>query len=205
MSTFQLNTGSYWGNGTTSVGSTGRYGSRVASSTQINRISRDITSGYSNDLSIVNKYLEKGETDKAIDLYQDIISDAKTTALNYGYSLTDSQIESILNNAYSGVTGTSMTSAVTENTSSSFMTGFKEGLPLVGLLFNGTSEDEALAEMSGESVSVKDKVKEYGGAIASGAACGAAIGSFVPVLGTGIGAAIGGAVGATQTLLKDLF
>ncbi len=199
MGTFQLNTGSYWGNGTAAIGGyNGGFGNRVASSTQINRVSRDIAAGYNNDLTIVNEYLQKGETDKALELYENIINDAKTTAMNYGYSLTDSQISSILNNAYSKTTGTSMTTAASENTSSSFMTGVKSGIPIIGLFANGTSDDEALAKLSGTKVSAKDKVKEYAGAIATGAAVGSCF-SFP------VGTIIGGAVGAAQTFLKDIF
>lgn len=199
MGTFQLNTGSYWGNGTAAIGGyNGGFGNRVASSTQINRVSRDIAAGYNNDLTIVNEYLQKGETDKALELYENIINDAKTTAMNYGYSLTDSQISSILNNAYSKTTGASMTTAASENTSSSFMTGVKSGIPIIGLFTNGTSDDEALAKLSGTQVSAKDKVKEYAGAIAAGAACGA------PFCWP-IGMVVGGAVGAAQTFLKDIF
>ena len=199
MGTFQLNTGSYWGNGKAAIGGyNGGFGNRVASSTQINRVSRDIAAGYNNDLTIVNEYLQKGETDKALELYENIINDAKTTAMNYGYSLTDSQISSILNNAYSKTTGTSMTTAASENTSSSFMTGVKSGIPIIGLFTNGTSDDEALAKLSGTQVSAKDKVKEYAGAIATGAAVGSCFG--FPV-----GTIVGGAVGAAQTFLKDIF
>jgi hypothetical protein len=199
--TFNLNTGTYWGNGVTKAvaGYNGGYGNRNASGVQLNRISRDIATGYSSDLSIVSAYLQKGETDKAIDLYQDIVMDAKTTALNYGYSLTDSQIESILNNAYGNLTGVSMNQDVSDNTSGSFMTGIKQGIPILGLFVNGTSSDEALAEMSGGKTSVKDKVVEYGGAMATGAAIGTAIGGFP------IGTAVGAGVGAVQTFLKDLF
>ena len=199
--TFNLNTGTYWGDGTTKAvaGYNGGCGNRNASSTQLNRISRDIATGYSSDLSIVSAYLQKGETDKAIDLYQDIIMDAKATAMDYGYSLTDSQIESILNNAYGNLTGVSMNQDVSDNTSGSFMTGLKQGIPLLGLLSNGTSSDEALAEMSGGKASVKDKVVEYGGAMASGAAIGTAIGGFP------VGTAVGAGLGALQTLVKDIF
>ena len=207
--TFTLNTGSYWGNGTTAVAGGYNGGSRYTSSTQINRFSRDNTASLENDLSIVSAYMQKGETDKALSLYNDLLDDVVSQSQNSGYTISKAQAASILNNAYANVSGASMVQSISDNTSGSFTTGFKSGIPLIGLFTNGTSDDEAMAKTSGQPVSVKDKVAEYGGAITSGAATGAAIGTAIGgwAFGTGtiIGAAIGGAVGAVQTFIKDIF
>ena len=206
-----LNTGSYFGSGYVSSGySSGIAGSsRPASYTNINRVSTNIASGYSADFEIIAQYMKKGETDKALRLYEALFDDAQATANLYGYTLSDSEVESILNAAYQKTTGTTMTSAVTKNTSGAFMSGMAQGLPIVGLFMNGTNEDEALSTLSGEKNSTNSEAKEYIGAALSGAATGAAIGtalgSWTLGAATIVGGIVGGAVGLAQTFLKDLF
>ena len=73
MTTFNLgattlNTGSYFGSGYSSVGTYGTSGNRVASSTNLQRVSRDIAQGYNSDLEVINLYLQQGDTDKALAL-----------------------------------------------------------------------------------------------------------------------------------------
>ena len=41
------------------------------------------------------------------------------------------------------------------------MTGFKQAIPIIGLFCNDTSEAEALAKLTGEEVSFKDKALEF--------------------------------------------
>ena len=196
-----LNTGNYYGNGYTgSAGSTSAYsyGNREASSTNIKRVSGNIASGYASDFEIISSYMKRGETDKALALYESLFEEVKETATNYGYNLSDSQIETILSNGYAGVTGSSITGAIEKNTCGALMTGVLEGIPVIGLFMNGTSEQEGMAQLSGEKTSAKDKVKEYIGAAASGAAIGSIV-SFP------VGTIIGGAVGIGQAIIKDLF
>lgn len=196
-----LNTGSYYGNGytgSTTSSSPYSYGNREASSTNIKRVSGNIASGYASDYEIIASYMKRGETDKALALYGSLFEEVKETATNYGYNLSDSQIETILSNGYAGVTGTTIAGSLEKNTAGAFFTGALEGIPVIGLFMNGTSEQEAMAQLSGEKPSFKDKVKEYVGAVIPGAAAGGVIGGIA-------GAIIGGAIGLGQAIIKDKF
>ena len=197
-----LNSGSYYGSGY----SGGFSGNRVASSTNINRVSRDIASGYSQDLELIQTYLKEGKTEQAFDMYNGLFEDVKYSASNYGYSLTDSNVETILNNAYVAATGSTLLDSVNKTTASPFLSGLAQGVPVVGWIFaNGVTTAEATSQLADQNTNWKDKVAEYTGAAMSGAASGAIIGSFIPVIGTGIGAGIGAVAGCVSTLLKDLF
>ena len=211
MTTFNLgattlNTGSYFGSGYSSVGTYGTSGNRVASSTNLQRVSRDIAQGYNSDLEVINLYLQQGDTDKALALYESLIDDVKLTADDYGYVLSDGQISSILNQSYANTTGQSFTSSAVDSAHSPFVTGLMEGIPIIGLMARGNSDAETLSKVTGTETRVVDKISEYAGSIASSAAVGAAIGTFVPipVISTGVGAIIGGAVGLGQAVLKDI-
>lgn len=153
--------GNYYGSGSTSSGTYGR--TRSASSANFNTMSRNIASGYSSDMEIIQKYLEDGKTDKAIEMYESLFDDVKETTSNYNYELTDSEIKSILKNAYQSSTGYSILDSIEDNTSSSFWTGFKQSIPIFGLFCNDTSEAEAVAKLSGQEVSTKDKVAKFAG------------------------------------------
>ena len=152
--------GSYYGSGSKSTGATiGR--TRSASSANFNTMARNVASGYSSDIEIIQSYLEDGKTDKAIQMYESLFEDVKATTDNYNYDLTDAEIKSILKSAYEGSTGSSMVNSIKENTSNSFMTGFKQNIPIIGLFTNDTSEAEAIAELTGQEVFFKDKALEF--------------------------------------------
>lgn len=214
MSTFNfagvdstLNLGSYNG-GTTSVSSSGSSVTRNASNVNLTRVSRDLAAGYSQNIAIIEQYINGGDISKAMEIYNNMYDEAQVTANNYGYSLTDSQIASIIDSAYSQQTGETFTSSVSTAGKGSFATGVLEGIPLVGLLANSYSNAEALSEVSGTETKWTEKFKEAAGAFTSGAATGAAIGSLPffggPGLGTAIGAVVGGVVGFGQSLLKQV-
>ncbi len=195
-----LNTGNYYGGGYTTGGYS--YGNRVASSTNLNRVSRDITSGYSSDLEIINSYFKQGKTDKALRLYESLFDDVKTTAKNYGYSLSDAQVQTILNNAYSASTGSTLLTTVEDTTLSPFWTGVKEGIPIFGWFANSTSNIEARDQIAGEQTDFKDKFAEAAGSVISNACTLGAIGLFGGPVVAGIAAAAGAVVGIVKTILK---
>ncbi len=196
--TSTLNTGSY-NDGVTTVsgGSSSRV--RNASSTNLNRVSRDLSAGYSQQMQLVQQYLANGDISQAMAIYEQMAADAKTTAQNYGYKLTDSQISSIIDSAYGKQTGETFTGAVSSSGKGSFLTGLLQGIPLVGLFANSYSNAEALAEVSGNEANWKEKAKEYGGSILSGAAAGFLLSGCNP-----LGAIAGGVAGLGQNLLKGL-
>ena len=169
MTGLNIGTGTYFGDGTYGSGTTntgsGFRQTRAASSVNINTMSRNIAAGYSSDIELIQKYLEDGKTDKAIEKYGSLFKDVKTTAGNYNYSLTDSEIQSILKNAYEGSTGVSIVESIEANTSGSFWTGFKQSIPIIGWFCNETSEAEALAKLAGDEVTTKDKALEFAGGV----------------------------------------
>lgn len=207
MTTLALNTGTYFGNGSTNsygyrTGSAGR----VASSTKLNRIAKDVSAGYASQIGAIEGYLAAGKTDKAIDLYNKLLLEIAVTADGYGYELTDGQKESILTTAFKYTTDETFEGNIQSSTSSAFVTGLKEGLPVVGLFVESTSSEEALAKDAGIEPDLKDKVKEAAGALASGAASGAAIGTALGGwsfgIGTAIGAIVGGGIGIARTFFE---
>ena len=155
---------SYYGFGT-ATGTAGVNGyKRATTSSNFKTMSRNIAAGYSSDIEIIQKYLEDGKTDKAIEKYESLMDDIKTTTSgNYNFSMTDSEIESILKSAYEATTGTSMLDSIETNTCGSFMTGLKQSIPIFGLFCNDTSEAEAIARLTGDEVSWKDTVLEIAG------------------------------------------
>ena len=155
--------------------------------------------------SSMNIYIKKGEIDKALKLYDEVLEDARETASAYGYELSDGQISSSLTSSYQNITGLSLKDSINKNTSGSFVQGLKEGVPIIGWFFaKDTTQDEALAKLSGNTTSFKDKAKEVIGGTISGAATGAAVGllPFGP-LGVVSGAIIGGVSGALSVIVKD--
>lgn len=152
-----INTGSYYGTGYSSTSSGSLTRTRSASSANFRTMSRNIAAGYSSDIEIIQKYMEDGKVDKALDKYEALFDDIKTTTGNYNYQLTDAEVESILKTAYQSQTGTSLVSAIEDNTSGSFWTGFKQSIPIIGFFVNGTSEAEALARLSGDELKLTDK------------------------------------------------
>ena len=201
-----LNTGSYFGSGYSSVGGYSATGNRVASSMNLQRVSRDIAQGYNSDLEVINLYLQQGDTSKALALYESLMDDVKESTDGYGYQLSDGQITSILNQAYANATGQSFTASAVEGAHSPFVTGLLEGIPIIGLLNRGSSDAETLSKVTGTETRFVDKVAEYAGSAIPGAAVGAAVCTMVPIPGVGtvLGGVIGGAVGVGQAILKDL-
>ena len=166
MSLLNIGTGTYYGDGSygsTLTGTSGTGYTRATSSTNFRTMSNNIASGYSSDIEIIQKYLKDGKTDKAIEKYESLFEDIKTTTGNYRYSLTDSEIESILSTSYQNITGTSIVDAIEKNTCGSFLTGLKQSIPIFGLFCNDVSEAEAIAKISGDEVSLKDRALELAG------------------------------------------
>ena len=204
-----LNTGNYYGSGYTSGGYGYGGAGRVASSQTYRRMGINSASGYSADFELIQKYMKNGQVDKAMKLYQSLFDDIQQSTSGYGYTMNDSEVQSVLKSAYESATGTSMISSIEKNTDGAFVSGLFQGLPIVGLFACDTTEQEALATYANDKVSFKDKLKEYGGALLSGlgtgAAAGAAIGAFGGPIGAVGGAAIGAVIGIGQTALKDIF
>ena len=206
---YGLNTGTYFGSGYTSTGYS--YGNRVASSTNLNRVSRDIAQGYNQNMQVIDLYLKQGNINQALAAYDSLFDNAKLTAQGYGYELTDGQISSILNQAYYNTTGNSFINSINEETHSPFVTGLIEGVPVIGWIFGQSHSDaEALAKTTGTKTDAKAKIAEYAGAAIPGAAalgvaikCGAKVGLLTghPITGALVGAAIGVGVAIVKGII----
>lgn len=199
-----LNLGTYNGGYTSVNGSSAR--TRNASSVNISRVSRDLSAGYSQNIDIIQKYLQNGDIAQAMQIYEQMSEEAKVTAQNYGYTLTDSQISSMVDNAYGNRTGSSFVQAATQDAKSPFVAGLLQGIPLVGLFAQSYSDAEALSKVTGIETRGVDKAAEYAGSALSGAAVGAVIGQFaipIPGVGAAIGGVVGGIVGLFQNKAKE--
>ncbi len=189
----------------------GRYNhyNTAASSANLNRISNDIASGSSSDINIINLSMKQGNIDEALAKYEELFGDVRESAADYGYELSDGQISSIVEKAYVRETGTSLTGSIEKNTSNPFVTGLKNGIPIVGWFFGQhDSNADALAKLSGTKAPAKATAAECTGGAISGAAFGAGIGLGTAALvvakagtagavlfGTAKGAAAGSAAG----------
>ncbi len=202
-----LNTGTYFGGGysNTNTGATSAYNNRVASSTNLNRVSRDIAQGYNQDMQIIALYMQQGNVQQALTLYDSLFDSIKDTADGYGYELSDGQITSILNQAYANATGSSFVSSINKETHSPFITGLIEGIPVVGWFLNGSSDAEAISKVAGTKTRFIDKAAEVAGGLVTGIAGGAAAGAAIGAIGGPIGAVGGAVVGGVASVLKCIF
>ena len=198
----------YFGDRYSSSGSSGSYGysgtNHVASSANLNRVSRDIAQGYNQNMQIIDLYMQQGNVNQALKMYDSLFDSVKGTAEGYGYNLSDGQITSILNQAYANATGNSFVASVDKETHSPFLTGLLEGIPIVGLFVNGKSNAEALSKVAGTKTRFADKLAEWAGTLAAPIAAGAAIGACCAGVGAVPGALIGGAYGIVSGTLKCL-
>lgn len=204
-----LNLGSYYGDGSMGGGYSGSGYNQVVSASNIRSMSRNTGAGYEQQMHIIEKYIKHGEIDKALDKYNSLFDEIKSTNTYGNKTITDSQVTTIMSNAYQNATGTEITDALDKKTSSPFASGLLQGIPIIGMFCQDTTSAEAYAKLDNDKVSAKDKAFEYAGAMSSAAATGAAIGTAVGGwafgAGTVIGAAIGAGVGFVQTFLKDIF
>ena len=195
----------------------GTYGNyneyQAPSSLVFDTIANNIATQYSSSIDTVRIYMEQGNIDEALSQYNEIFDDAKQTAEQYGYTFNDRQISSIVEKAYTRETGTTLTGSIEKNTSNPFVTGLKNGVPVIGWFFGQSNSDaDALAKLSGTNAPAKATAAECVGGILSGAASGAAIGAGLGLCGgplaplTSTAGAIGGAIiGAIGGLLRGLF
>lgn len=191
----------------------------TASSGRLNTIKRDAKANFASEFEDMEYYIENNQYAKAVEIYNDVKAQMPSFCENYNVDIEESAYKTILDEAFQKATGKKITSSIQDTTSNSFWTGVKEGLPFIGWLCNGMTEQEAISEFRGEEVSTKEKVKEGLGAGLSGAVvgagavagvsvagamlAGAAIGSSIPVAGTIIGAVIGAGIGLAQCFTKN--
>lgn len=180
------------------------FGTRtVATSAKITRMAKDIASGYSSDMEIIEEYFRQGNVDSAMNLRESVVGEVSNTLKEYGYTLSDGQIQSILDEAYARQNGETVLQSVSNNTNSSFMTGVKQAIPIFGIFANSTSTAEATAELSGQPTNGKEAGKEgigkYGTSI--GLLAGGALLFSVPIVGPALLAA--GGLSLAQNLLRD--
>ena len=141
---------------------------RVASSANLNRVSKDLSEGYGSDIDVMSDNFNEGNTTQALKLYQELFENAKDTAMDYGYELTDSQIRSSIDKAFQNRTGMKLTDEISAHGTSSFITGLLEGIPILGWFgANANSKAEARATVQGRQVGGLETAKEVAGATVS--------------------------------------
>ena len=171
---------------------------------------RDVAQGYSSDLGIIEYYLRTGDIDSAMKLKESVFGDiSNTLAEEYNFHVSDAQIQSMLDQAYSSINSESLLETVEQNTNGSFITGLKESVPILGLLANGNSRAETVAKLSGTEASFKEKAKEGAGMYIPGAlavAGGAAALIFGPeILAVAAGVTLGaGIVSIGQNIIRSI-
>lgn len=202
-----LNTGSYYGNGGV-TGSTGSsyYGSKQkqASVSSLNNLSKINASSYASTYNQISMYLQDGETEKALELWEQLKDDVATSyaSTNNNWYMDDGTIETQLENGFYATTGTTFESGLESEFTNSLKKSLFAGL---GTLFSDDcSKEEYLAAKTGSDLTTKAKAKgilgAFCGGAASGAATGAGIGACVgtlpaPVFGTSVGAFAGAIIG----------
>lgn len=173
-------------NGSNSSQGSGTY-RRALSSANINRIATDWEAGYSPNISRINLYIEQGYIDEALREYNSLFSEVEKNAKLYNSEIDDSQIASAIAKAYQRQTGKSITEKIDECTSSPFVTGLKNGIPILHLFSDVDSNADTLAKLSGTEAPKKATRDECIGGAISGTISGAAVGAGV---GVGLGSAL---------------
>ncbi len=179
-----------WSDSTTSSYSRSKY----ASQSNIRRMSGDITAGYSYEIEKIKKYADMGNMDKAIEKYHSLFDKVKATASDYNYTLSDSQVKSILDNAYYNITKEGVTDGLTKGTEDPFTTGLIQTiLPIAGFFTHTNSRNEILSKLDKEEVSNDARAAENWGrgvGIAANTAIPIVVGLLTthPVIGFTVGA-----------------
>ncbi len=191
----KVNTGVYFGSGSSYKTSGNVFSNntvRTASNINIDRMARDMASGYKKDIGDIEKYLSFGDKAQALEMYEDLFNEVKKSANDYNYELSDGQITSILDEAYMNTTGQSFSDKAIEGTKSPFVTGLLEGVPIFGCFANSYSNKEAMSKVSKEPLRGVDRNMETIGSCVSGALSGALSGGLAGiVIGARAGAAFG--------------
>ena len=213
VSMIPINSGTYYGDGYSSG-----YGSgytRQITSYDMQRTSKYAASNYDYDLSEFANYLKEGKTTQALEIYDETIEAMREYSNVNNRTFDESQVRSLFDSACEQAIGYDLSTAVAKYTDSSFTTGLKEGIPIIGWVFeDGTSNEEARAQIRGdESVSLKESAKELlGSATSSAITCaipgigfmikGALTGSAVGPAGAIIGGVVGAVAGVVAFLAK---
>ena len=161
--TLGLNLGSVYGGGYSNAYTTG-YSTNGAGTPftgnvyQLQRQGQYCASAKDSDYENVLYYLQKGEIQTALDMFEEIKQE-------YG--------ESAANKGFKNVAGMTMTDAIQKNCAGSFGTGLAKGVPIIGFFTESTSEAEGVAQLSGREANWKNKALEGIGGVTSAVATGA--------------------------------
>lgn len=207
---YGLDTGSYYGNGGVTSGTSGVYSAtatkRQASVASLSNLSNINATSYASKYNQINIYLQEGETEKALELWNDLKEEVTTAyaSTNNNWYMDDSSIETQLENGFYATTGLNFDDGL----ESEFVHQFKKSIPIVNLFTDDYSKEEYLAKKTGTEMSDKTKTKGvFGricGTLVTAAGGGAAAGVTAAVIAGGLttpvgwialaGAAVGGAI-----------
>ena len=186
---------SQYSSGSSSYGTTARANTTAATRSKLMQTVKDVAQGYSSDLATVEYYLRSGDIDSAIRLKDSVFSDiSNTLATEYNFNVSDKQIQSMLDQAYTSINDATLLQTIEENADGSFITGLKESVPIFGLFANGNSKAEAVGKLSGTKTAFKEIAKEGAGmyipgalAVAGGIAAMAVLPAAAPfIIGAGV-------------------
>ncbi len=192
--------------GIVSTNNGGSQSGKVMSTYNTERVTKNFAATHSSDISNIEKYLQAGKIPEAMEIYEELLTEAQEQFGAYSYSDEGLSYESIVDDAFALKSNTNLrfSDLITEDKHKPVVTGLLQGIPLVGLFFDSYSDAEALAKVSGIETRFTDKLAELFGGAASGAAAGAAYGLFTGGA-LSIPLALGGALlGAGQVIVKGI-
>lgn len=118
---------------------------------------------------------------------------------------SDQEIKGLARQYFQAITGKSLTSAIEQNASGDFSTGFKKVFSMFG--DDSVSKEDLISEINGTKLKRGAEETKIAGKVAGAltyAGVGAGIGAAV-TLGNPIGAVVGGIIGAGVGIFKSIF
>lgn len=142
-----------------------------ATSTSYANKSAASSSSFAQQCQTIDYLLKEGRTDDAMAKYNELYNDMQSNPYYQNYS--ENEIKTLLQEKYISATGSSLVNDASQKGVSSFEAGFTSSLPVFGLMCNGSSKDELIAEVTGTGVSKGAQVTS-GAGIVTGITTGAA-------------------------------
>lgn len=137
------------------------------------------------DIDYIKYCLEKGDIDKATNLYSKFLESVENEYAGSGLNAA-----SIASKAFKQYAGCNFSTQAMKGANNSFVTGFLESIPLFGLLANSSSEEEIYAMSNGRAVDKKEAMFEKAGIATSALAVGA-VAACIPGVNLGVAIAAG--------------
>ncbi len=132
------------------------------------------SSSFNQQCQSIGYLLQQGRSDAAMKKYHSLYDDMASNSYYQGYN--ENEIKTLIQEQYLNATGSTIVNDAVDNGKSSFVAGLDNTIPVFGLLNSSHSKEEFVAEVTGTSVSKKDKVRKAAG-VATGVALSGALGA----------------------------